>query len=46
MFTDRNADGSIAPILMYATDEAFKDTPLHLSSALQVCVHACDSTCT
>ncbi|KAF3771263.1 hypothetical protein M406DRAFT_349622 [Cryphonectria parasitica EP155] len=35
MFTERNADGNIAPILVYATDEALQEPIIPLSSALQ-----------
>lgn len=36
MFTEVNAQGEITPILVYATDDALTETPVHLSAARQV----------
>lgn len=36
MFTEVNAQGEITPILVYATDDALTETPVHLSGARQV----------
>lgn len=36
MFTEVNAQGEITPILVYATDDALDEAPVHLSGARQV----------
>lgn len=36
MFTDANEKGEMAPILVYATEDALNEVPVHLSAARQV----------